>query len=298
MKKSTLSHFLLLASAVIFGINYWISKWLTDDIPVEAIVLLRVLGAGLLFWILSLFKPKEKVSRRDLLLLAGAGFMGIAVNQIFFFSGIKLSNPVDVSIIHVTNPFFVLFLSLIFLKIKLSGLKIIGLILGAVGALILILKSGQVDFTRDTLNGNLLVIVNTASYGAYLVMSKPLLGRYSTFTVMKWISLWGAVFVLPYGINETLSVNYSMIGLNTWLSLFYLIVIVTFLAYLFSAFALQNLSTTVVSFYIYLQPLLVAVIALILGQAKPGFYHLIAASFIFAGVYFVSKGKIKSIRNR
>lgn len=293
MTKGTQSHILLLVSAVIFGINYWVSKWLTDSIPVEAIVMLRVIGAGLLFWLLSLFRTKENIPKRDLILLAGAGFLGIAVNQIFFFSGIKLSNPVDVSIIHVTNPFFVLVFSLLFLKARLKKNQIIGLILGATGAIILILRSGQLDFTRATLTGNLLIIVNTISYAGYLVMSKPLLNKYSSVTVMKWISLWGAIFVLPYGANEMLTLNYSNISINTWYSLFYLIVLVTFFAYLFSAYALKNLSTTVVSFYIYLQPMIVAFIALAIGQAKPSLYHLAASIFIFSGVLFVSMDKMK-----
>lgn len=282
------SHLVLLISAFIFGYNYYISKWLTNALAVETVVLWRVVGAGLLFWLWAAFRVKEKVSRKDQIALAGAGLIGIAINQIFFFSGIALSNPVDVSIIHVTNPFYVLVLSLIFLKTKLNYLKFIGLVLGAIGALLLIVKSGNADFSRETLNGNLLIVVNTIAYAAYLVISKPVLSRYSTVTVMKWISLWGFVFVLPYGLKESLITDYSVIQLNTWLSLLYLIVMVTFLAYFFSAFALKNLSATTVSYYIYLQPLIVALLSFFIGDANPGWYHLVSAVLIFGGVYLVS----------
>ena len=292
MQKTTISHLLLLASALIFGVNYWVSKWLTTAIDVQTIVMLRVIGSGILFWILSFFVVKESLKIKDHLLLAGAAFMGIALNQIFFFSGIHLSNPVDVSIIHVTNPLFVLILSALFIKSKITTPKIAGLVFGAAGALILILKSGQMDFSKDTLRGNLLIVANTISYAAYLVISKPLLNRLKTTTVMKWISLWGIVFVLPFGFQSMIATNYSEIVLNTWLSLIYLIIIVTFLAYLFSAYALKNLSTTIVSFYIYLQPLIVASLAIVIGTDKPSLYHLVAAIFIFVGVYFVSKGKL------
>jgi drug/metabolite transporter (DMT)-like permease len=288
MSKRYLSHLLLLISAFIFGYNYWISKWLTNDLSVEVVVLWRVIGAGLLFWIFSFFQKKEKVKPKDMLALAAAGLIGIAINQIFFFSGIALSNPVDVSIIHVTNPFFVLVLSLLFLKTKLNLIKIIGLVLGAAGALLLILKSGQVDFTKETLKGNILILINTVAYAAYLIISKPILSRYSTFTVMKWISLWGIVFILPYAAQEAWLTDYAAVPTNTWFSMLYLVVMVTFLAYFFSAFALKNLSATTVSYYIYLQPLIVAVLSFILGESIPGWHHAIAATFIFSGVYLVS----------
>ncbi len=298
MNRNHLPHISLLVSAVLFGINYWVSKWLTDAFEVQAIVTMRIIGALILFQIFEWIFGSQKISRRDHLQLLSAGFLGIAINQLFFFEGINLSNPVDVSIIHVTSPFFVLLFSLIFLKSRISAIRVAGLVLGAAGALLLILKSGKADFSKDTLNGNLFILVNTASYASYLLISKPLLNRYPLMTTMKWINLYGLVFILPFGLPELIQTDFQQVSTQNWLALFYLIVIVTFVAYWLSAYSLKKLSATVVSFYIYLQPLIVALIAIIIGNSQPEFYHLAATFLIFSGVYLVSKNKIKATLKR
>ena len=221
--------------------------------------------------------------------MAVAGVTGVAINQIFFFQGLKLSNPVDVSIIHITNPFFVVLLTFVFLKTKVSGLKILGILIGAAGAVILIINSGRISFHPEYLKGDLFILINTFAYAVFLVMIKPLLSKYSTITLMKWVYLAGAIVVLPYGYSDVIAVDYQSLTIIPILSILYIIIAITFLAYLLSAFALQRLSPPVVSFYVYLQPLSAAFIALILGKEVLNYYQLIAAVFIFAGVYFVSR---------
>ena len=288
-QQKLFAHLALLATGLLFGANYWISKNLTGILPVEALVVFRTLGATIIFWAFSLIYPREKVNKNDLLLLAVAGVIGIAINQLFFFYGLKLSNSVDVSIIHITNPFFVVILTVVFLKSKISGIKLLGIVTGAIGAVILIANSGRISFHPEYFKGNLFILINTFAYAVFLVMIKPLLSKYSTITVMKWVYLAGAIVVLPYGYSIVTAVDYQSLTLIPVLSILYIIIAITFLAYLLSAFALKQLSPPVVSFYVYLQPLSAAFIALLLGKGVLNYYQLLAAIFIFTGVYFVSK---------
>ena len=172
---------------------------------------------------------------------------------------------------------------------KSSGLKILGILIGAAGAVILIINSGRISFHPEYLKGDLFILINTFAYAVFLVMIKPLLSKYSTITLMKWVYLAGAIVVLPYGYSDVIAVDYQSLTIIPILSILYIIIAITFLAYLLSAFALQRLSPPVVSFYVYLQPLSAAFIALILGKEVLNYYQLIAAVFIFAGVYFVSR---------
>ena len=288
-QRKLFAHLALVSTGLLFGANYWISKNLIGILPVEALVVFRTLGATLIFWAFSLISPREKVNNTDLLWMAVAGVIGIVINQVFFFQGLKLSNPVDVSIIHITNPFFVVFLTFLFLKTRVSGLKILGILTGAAGAVILIANSGRISFHPEYLKGDLFILINTFAYAVFLVMIKPLLSRYSTITLMKWVYLAGAIVVLPYGYSDVIAVDYQSLTLIPVLSILYIIIAITFLAYLLSAFALKQLSPPVVSFYVYLQPLSAAFIALILGKEVLNYYQLFAAILIFTGVYFVSR---------
>jgi len=288
-KQKLFGHLALLFTGILFGINYWVSKNLTGVLPVEALVVFRTLGATTIFWGFSLIFPREKIAKKDFLWLALMGIIGIAINQIFFFSGLKLSNPVDVSIIHVSNPFFVLLLTFIFLKTKIPKVKIIGIIIGAVGAIILIVNGGRIDFQHEYIKGNLFILINTFAYALYLVMAKPLLKKYSILTIMKWAYLAGSLVVIPYGLGQSIAVDYQSLTTVSIVSIVYIIVAITFLAYLLSIYALKRFSPPVVSFYVYLQPLFAALIAIILKKEILNYYQLVAAIFIFVGVYFVSK---------
>lgn len=289
-KEKIWAHAALWLTALIFGLNYWISKSLTGKIDVNALVVMRSVGAAIIFWALwPMERKKESIQIKDLWRLALAGLLGIAVNQIFFFSGLKLSNPVDTSIIHVSNPIIVLLLSIGFLKAKFTYVKAFGILLGASGALLLILYSSNIEFNSNNLKGNLFILINTAAYACYLVLIKPVLQKYSTMTVLRWVYLFGSLSVLLYSFIIDVEIPWQQFDLESLASLFYIIVVVTFFAYLLSAYGLKRLSPTTVSYYIYLQPLFAAIISFVLGVQALGWYQLLAASLIFSGVYFVSK---------
>lgn len=290
MIKYFRAHLALLGTSFIFGANYWIAKSLMPEyIEPLPLVLTRVAGASLLFWGISFFMKKEKVAPKDLKIIALAALFGTTMNQLLFFSALNLSNPVDVSLIHVTNPIFVLIFAAILIRERITILKILGILMGATGAVILILYHGEISFGSDTFTGNLLAMFNMMAYAAYLVIIKPVMERYSPVTVMKWIFLFGVLFTLPFTIWPAIKVDFANFDMQSWLSLAYVVVATTFLAYLLTIYALKFLDASVAGFYIYLQPLIVAVIALWLGQQQFTWEKILSATLIFAGVYLVSR---------
>lgn len=296
LKTNYKAHIALAGTSLIFGANYWIAKGLMPGFldPFQ-LVLIRIAGACLIFWLLGLSIRKEKVERRDMVTIVVAAILGTTVNQLFFFSGLNLSTPVDISIIHVSNPIFVMVFASFLIREKITLRKTGGVILGAAGALILLLYGKHADFGADNFKGNLFAVINMLAYALYMVIIKPVMRKYHPFTVMKWVFLTGFITALPLTISHMPSLSVQSFETSTWLSLIYVIVATTFLAYLLTIYALKHVEASVASFYIYLQPFVVAIIAFWLGQQNFTLSKLFAALLIFSGVYLVSGKSRKKV---
>ncbi len=292
MDKSYIkAHLALLIANLIYGINYSVAK---DVMPFHigpsGFVLFRVGGALILFWLLAGFLKKEKIEKKDIYKLMLCGLFGVAINQLLFFEGLSLTTPINAGIIMVTTPILVLIISSIMIKERITSIKITGILTGISGALILILFSNQLrGLHLSNPLGDLFIFLNASSYAIYLAMVKPLMKKYQTFTVVKWIFLWGLVFVIQFGWLQITEVSWSVIPLMIWYKIIFVVLGTTFLAYLLNTYALKVVTPTVASIYIYLQPLFAAFVALLLGKDEINLLKVISAILIFTGVYLVSK---------
>jgi len=292
LKLSTsniLPHLAILGANLIYGVNYSIAK---DVMPAYiqpfGFIFYRVLGALMLFAMIASFY-KERIAKKDMLLLAVCGFFGVGLNQLSFFYGLNLTNPINAGIIMVSNPIMVLLASAFILKTRITYLKIAGLILGISGALIILLFKKGFSFGSDTIIGDSFILLNSASYAVYLVLVKPLMSKYKPITVVTWVFGFGFLFVMPFGFSEISEIDWSSFTPDIWWKFGFVIVATTFLTYLFNIYGLQRLNPSVVSTYIYLQPLIAAFYAISLGKDSFTWIKFIAAILIFSGVYLVSK---------
>lgn len=289
----------MIAANLLYGINYIIAKGvMPDHFTPRAIIFIRVSSTVVLFWLFSLFFPKEKVELKDLLKLALCSIFGIAINQIMFFEGLNLTTPVDSSIIMTINPILVLIFSLFLIKEKITIIKISGILLGASGTILLITSQGEISLNSETFTGNIFIIINAASFALYLVMVKPLVVKYSAWTIMKWIFTFGFIWSFPFCIGPFTEADFSAIPADIVLSMIYIVIGATFLGYLLYNFALKRISPVLVSTYMYLQPLIASAIAVIYSGDKLTIETVISAVLIFAGVYFVSVSKIRFFDKR
>lgn len=280
-----------MAVAIIYGLNYILAKDVMPKfIEPRAFILARVVGATALFWLLSLFFKQEVPLRKDFIRIAMSGFFGVAANQMLFFEGLNLTTPINASVMMTMNPIMVLLLSAIFLKEPIKLARIIGIILGLFGAIYLISKGSfsMNVFDSDNSTGNLLVLGNAAAYAAYLVIVKPLMQRYKPLTVIKYVFTFGLFYVIPIGWNQFESVQWMDLPSYIIFEIAFVVVFTTFFAYLLNIFALKTVSSTTVSFYIYLQPIITSIVALSLGKDQLGHIIFISAGLIFSGVYLVS----------
>jgi drug/metabolite transporter (DMT)-like permease len=302
MHRTTRAHLALFAVNFIYGVNYVVAKGLMPNvIGPSGFIVLRVVGAAALFWLLRAFRP-ERVHRSDMLRLALCAVFGVALNQLMFFHGLMRTTPLNASIIMVATPILVLVLAAVLIGERVTPRKVLGVALGAAGALALIfLKPSGTQAGASTL-GDLFILVNATSYGLYLVMVKPLMQKYTAVTVMSWSFLLGLLLVLPFGWSEVVEVQWSALTVPVWSALAFVVFMVTFVAYLMNTWALAVVSPSVVGTYIYMQPVLAAVFTwlfVLVGADRlgiPGQYdaalgwpQVLCAASIFMGVHLVSR---------
>ena len=291
------AHGYILLANIIYGANYTIAKHVMPKyLQPSGFVLLRVIGAFILFFSFYSIGSTQKIEKKDFRRLIVCSLFGIAINQIFFFEGLSRTTPINASIIMVFSPILVLLISNIINKEKISTTKITGIILGFCGALFLITKGGTVSFTKSENSlGDVMIFLNSISWAIYLVLVRDLMKKYETITVMKWVFLFGIFWILPFGWKEMVSVDYSQIPTSAILAILYVIIFTTFLAYWLNNLALKTVEPSIVGIYIYLQPLLASFFAIILGKDFIDGTKIVSALLIFAGVYLASFYKHKTI---
>jgi drug/metabolite transporter (DMT)-like permease len=278
--------------SIIYGVTFTIAK---DVMPAYVLpygfIVLRVGGSVVLFWLIWLFLPKEKIDNKDFPRIIAAAFFGVAFNMLTFFKGLSLTSPISASVLMVTTPIIVLILSAIILKERMLKRKVFGIILGLVGTAFLILYGKSIGSASNANLGNLLVFANAISYGFYLIVVKKLMEKYNAFTFVKWIYLFGFLMVLPFGYSELQTVEFASIPVDIAWKIGFVVFFSTFLTYLMNLLSMKELKPTTVAVFIYLQPVFATIFAIGLGKDELNLVKIGAAILIFSGVFLVTQKK-------
>lgn len=298
MKTRTLALIAVTIATIIYGVNYTIAK---DVMPIYvkpyAFILLRVGGATLVFWFLGLFLKAKKIEKQDYKKIAFAAFFGIALNMLSFFKGLSLTTPISASVMMVTSPIMVLVFSYFLLKGSIVKRQILGIGIGLIGAIILILYGN--NSTENASNiplGNFLVFINATSYGLYLVLVKNLISKYNPLVFIKWLYLFGLLYIIPFGVVEINDIIWTSMPTAIYMKIGFVILCTTCITYLFNLYGLSKLKPTTVSVFIYLQPVIASSYALIMGSDSLNMVKITATLIIFFGVYLVTKQTKKSYK--
>jgi drug/metabolite transporter (DMT)-like permease len=294
-------NFALLAAtivSIIYGATFTVAK---DVMPkyIEAFgfIIIRVGGATILFWLFWLFSrrsilvKKEKIDTKDYPRIVVCAFFGVALNMLSFFKGLSLTSPISASVLMVSTPIIVLVLSAIIIKERMKNRMVLGIILGLIGTIFLILYGKSIGNATNASLGNFLVFVNATSYGLYLVLVKKLMDKYNAFNFVKWIYLLGFVMVLPFGWGEFSAVDWSIIPLNIYFKIGFIIFFSTFLTYLLNLLSMKELKPTTIAVFVYLQPVFATLFAIGLGKDELNLVKIVSATLIFTGVYWVTQKK-------
>lgn len=291
--------FALFMVQLLYGLNYTFAKTVINEnfINPFGFVLLRAAGATLLFWIASLFLPKQKIDKQDYIKLFLAALFGVVINMILFLKGLEYTSPIHAASIMTIIPIVILILSAIILKENITKLKIIGVAIGLIGALVLTIygKSGRPGDHVPL--GNLLIFLNAISYSIYVILVKKLTAKYHPFTFIKWLFLIGLIILIPFGYDELAVVEWQTFTPYISFSVIFVVVGATFGTYLLNPLALRTLKASTVGIFIYLQPVIAGLFAISMGADFLDAVKIGAMLVIFLGVYLVTvkPKKIKKI---
>ena len=291
MSKRALALLAATAATTIYGLNHTLAKGVMPTyVQPFGFIFLRVAGAAILFWGVSFLGPKETIEKRDWPRLVVACLLGMVINMLSFFKGLQLSTPINSSVLATISPIFVIIISAIALKEKITRNKSIGIILGFIGALTLVLFGGELR--QDAPNiplGNMLFILNAIAYGTYLVVAKKLVEKYHPFTLMKWLFTLAVLFNLPVTWSEFMAIDWVAMPLWVYGVITFVIVGTTFCTYLFNIFAMTELKASTIGAFIYLQPVIGILFALLTGKDYLTLIKTLGMLLVLGGVYLASK---------
>ncbi len=291
MDKRTLALLAALGATTIYGLSHTIAKEvMPTHIQGFGFVQVRLLGAAILFWLVSLFIPQQKIDRADFPKMLLCALFGMVINMLCFFKGIELSTPINSAVLITITPILVFVFSAILIKERLLLPRIVGVILGFIGALVLIVFGNEIRLDAPNIPlGNALFVMNASFFGLYLVLVKSLSAKYTTVHLLKWLFLFGFIMALPISYPEFSEVSWSTLPFEAIWRFGYVIVGTTFMTYLLNVYALKQLKASTVGVFTYLQPLIGIGYAILVGADGLTVYKLVAGGVVLLGVYLVTK---------
>jgi len=283
-----LVHAALLLVAVLFGANYVVAKVALREVTPEGLVVIRTWGtAAILFAALARWRgptPRLKPNRSDIGQLFLFGLLGASLNQICFLEGLVRSTATNAGLMFASIPLLTLALAVVLRRERATLSGVAGVTIGLVGAILLIVPRGGVDFTSRTATGNLLLLLSGASYALYLVLTRPILARLDPLTVVSWVFLLAALTVTPVGAGAVRDLVGSGASGAGWASIAYVVIAGTAVPYLLNNWALVRVRSSLVAVYILVQPIVAGSLGRVFLHEQLGPHTAIAALLIVAGV--------------
>lgn len=291
-KNSITGHLSAFIAYAIFGFNIIVCKDLTSGhlIPPLGIFTLRSLVAGALFWIVSLFLPREKVEKRDYIRIFAASLLGFFTCQVTFLVGIPYITPMDCSILTAMSPIYTMAIAAIVIKEPITLQKAGGVAISFIGIIYLIVSKVAVpgSVAESTPFGIVMIILNSLSFSMYLGIFKPLISKYSAVSFMKWIFLFSTLVSAPLSLRGLTEVEWAAIPSIRYAELAYLIILATFVTYFLIPVAQKRIRPTLVSMYSYIQPIIAILVSIAIGMDHLTWQKILAAAMVFGGVIIVS----------
>lgn len=292
--KNLHGHLFALTANIMWGLMSPIGKSALLSFSPISLTTFRMVGAAAAFWILSIFCKQEHVDHRDMLKIFFASLFALVFNQGVFIFGLSLTSPIDASIVTTTLPIATLIVAAIYLKEPITNKKVLGIFVGAMGALLLILSSQAANSGNGSILGDLLCLVAQISFAIYLTVFKGLTQQYSAVTINKWMFVYASMCYIPFSYSDISTIEWTSVPTVAIAQVLYVVLGGSFLAYLFIMTAQRLLRPTVVSMYNYMQPIVATIAAILMGIGSFGWQKGIAIGLVFLGVYIVTQSKSKA----
>lgn len=294
------AHLALIGTNLFFAINYSAVKYFTSHSLAGpfGINVIRVGVSLILFWILFLFKPeKSRIHRKDIWTFILCALTAIALNQMLFIKGLSFTLPIHASLLTLIAPILITVIAAKILKERLTFTKATGLLLGVLGAGILVAGRENGAAGDNIPLGDLLIVLSSVCYAFYFILVKPLMSKYSPILVTRMIFTFGFFLIVPVSAQEFTTISWAAFTSTEWLLMFLIVIPGTFLAYIFNVYGIKILSASTAGAYIYSQPVFAVVISMLFLKEELSIYKILAGCLIFTGVFMANKKKVTKLDN-
>ena len=287
----------MIGAETMWGLMAPIGKFILSGAVITPLLMtdFRMIGAACLFWIASLFIQPEHVNHKDMLSLFFAALFGIVFNQGTYIFGLGMTSPINASIVTTSLPILTMVIAAIYLREPITRKKLLGVFMGAVGALLLILSGQPMSGGQSgSIGGDLLCLFAQFCFSLYLVFFKGLIGKYSPITLMKWMFTYASICLIPFSYTEIVQLDWSLLDYKVIAGLVMVVFCATFISYLLIPIGQKNLRPTVTSMYNYLQPIVASILAVAWGMDSFNALKIVAVILVFSGVFFVTQSKSRA----
>jgi drug/metabolite transporter (DMT)-like permease len=248
-------------------------------VGITALVLLSVQIARKRIWL---------IERADYLKLAVLSLLGVTFNQLLFIGGLSRTKASNTSLLAVTIPIFAITVGAVIGTERLRWTKAAGIVAAALGVL-LIIDPRNASFSSETTRGDLMIVLNSLSFGTYVATSKSVVTRNGAFRSMMWIFVFAAAVCVPLGLFSFSGSDRHEVGPAISLTVLYIALGATATPYLLNAWAIARVNPSTVAVFIYLQPLIGFLLAVAFLGEHVGPTFVLAGVFIFVGLFLVTK---------
>jgi drug/metabolite transporter (DMT)-like permease len=281
-------HAALFLVQLIFGSWPIAAKVALRALPSTGLVAFRISGAAIAFLLLQSAVGRVPITDKlDYARILIYSLLGVVFNQLLFVKGLSMTTVIDATLLGTTIPIFALLISIALGYDRFSLRRAMGILLAALGVVYLV-NPARASFSGDATLGNLLIVLNSICYGAYIAISKDVIKRYGALTVITWVFVFGGLLTAPIGALNTSRESIMSAGVSVWLAVLYIILVPTVGAYYLNAWALARVAPSTVAVYIYLQPLIAFMLAPWILHESWNSRTWVAAALIFAGVAIVT----------
>lgn len=294
ISKNTQGHLFALTANIMWGLMSPIGKSALQEFSPLSLTTFRMVGAAAAFWILSIFCKQEQVNHRDMLKIFFASLFALVFNQGVFIFGLSLTSPIDASIVTTTLPIITMVVAAIYLKEPITNKKVLGIFVGAIGALTLILGSQSSGPNGGGIWGDLLCLMAQLSFSIYLTVFKGLSQQYSPVTINKWMFVYASMCYIPFSYQDVAAIQWATISTSAIWQVLYVVLCGSFIAYICIMSAQRLLRPTVVSMYNYMQPIISSIAAVLMGVGTFGWQKGLSIGLVFVGVYIVTQSKSRA----
>lgn len=289
-------HSAVLLANVIFGLGVPVTKLLLDEwVSPMAYMATRCMGAAAIFWLISLFMPRERVERRDLLVIMGGGLLGFVVSQTLTAWALHFTTPVYFSIIATLTPVATMVCAALLIGERLSLRGALGVAIGVVGALLMVMVGWQGSSGMNDLLGIGLAVLSLLTWAVYLIITRKVSVKYTAVTQMKWVFLVSTLAVLPFSWTD---LQASRLYSSQWAwsgvaEMAFIVVFATVAGFFAIPFALRYLKTTTVSVYTNLQPVVASFVAIAIGQDLLSWDKPVSLALVLLSAWIVTNSQQK-----